>query len=142
VRRKVRHFCITTTSQIIGAAAAAPAAPLSTPLVCRCYKFCNCLVGHAVTKIRFKTHQKKVIFIFNYNVTAYANFICSIYVEVSAVFFEQVMMKGRDEHLNRVKAILYLRIYILSRYISCVSTLLYQLYVDSLFDSSTEVFQV
>ena len=31
-RRKVRHFCITTTSQIIGAAAAAPAAPLSTPL--------------------------------------------------------------------------------------------------------------
>jgi len=30
--RKVRHFCITTTSQIIGAAAAAPAAPLSTPL--------------------------------------------------------------------------------------------------------------
>jgi len=31
-RRKARHFCITTTSQIIGAAAAAPAAPLSTPL--------------------------------------------------------------------------------------------------------------
>ena len=31
-RRKVRHFCITTTSQINGAAAAAPAAPLSTPL--------------------------------------------------------------------------------------------------------------
>jgi len=31
-RRNVRHFCITTTSQIIGAAAAAPAAPLSTPL--------------------------------------------------------------------------------------------------------------
>jgi len=32
-RRKVRHLCITTTSQIIEAAAAAPAAPLSTPLV-------------------------------------------------------------------------------------------------------------
>jgi len=32
-RRKVRHFCITTTSQIIGAATAAPAAPLSTPSV-------------------------------------------------------------------------------------------------------------
>jgi len=31
-RRKTRHFCITTTGQIIGAAAAAPAAPLSTPL--------------------------------------------------------------------------------------------------------------
>ena len=31
-RRKVRHFCITTTSHIIGAATAAPAAPLSTPL--------------------------------------------------------------------------------------------------------------
>jgi len=31
-RRKVRHFCITTTSQIIGAAATAPAALLSTPL--------------------------------------------------------------------------------------------------------------
>jgi len=29
---KARHFCITTTSQVIGAAAAAPAAPLSTPL--------------------------------------------------------------------------------------------------------------
>ena len=35
-RRKVRHFCITTTSQIIGAAAAAPAAPLSTPLHWSC----------------------------------------------------------------------------------------------------------
>ena len=32
-RRKVCHFCITTTSQIIGAAAAAPAAALSTPLL-------------------------------------------------------------------------------------------------------------
>ena len=31
-RRKVRHFCKTTTSHIIGAAAAAPAVPLSTPL--------------------------------------------------------------------------------------------------------------
>jgi len=31
-RRNVHHFCITTTSQIIGAAVAAPAAPLSTPL--------------------------------------------------------------------------------------------------------------
>jgi len=31
-RRNARHFCITTTSQIFGAAAAAPAAPLSTPL--------------------------------------------------------------------------------------------------------------
>jgi len=34
-RRKARHFCITTTSQIIGAAAAAPATPLSTPLPLR-----------------------------------------------------------------------------------------------------------
>ena len=33
-RRKARHFCITTTSQIIRAATAAPAAPLSTPLGC------------------------------------------------------------------------------------------------------------
>jgi len=32
-RRKARQFCITTTSQIIGAVAAAPAAPLSTPLI-------------------------------------------------------------------------------------------------------------
>ena len=39
-RRKVRHFCITTTSQIIGAAAAAPAALLSTPLVVT-YKHCT-----------------------------------------------------------------------------------------------------
>jgi len=32
-RRKVHHFCKTTTSQISGAAIAAPAAPLSTPLL-------------------------------------------------------------------------------------------------------------
>jgi len=31
-RRKAGHFCITNTSQIIGAATAAPAAPLSSPL--------------------------------------------------------------------------------------------------------------
>jgi len=30
-RRKAHHFCITTTSQIIGAAAAALTASLSTP---------------------------------------------------------------------------------------------------------------
>ena len=39
--RKVRHFCITTTSQIIGAAAAAPAAPLSTPLYLYRFEHCN-----------------------------------------------------------------------------------------------------
>jgi len=31
-RRKVHHFCKTTPSQIIGAAVAAPVAPLYTPL--------------------------------------------------------------------------------------------------------------
>ena len=50
------------------------------------------------------------------------------------------MSKSCDATLNSVKAILYLRKCIVSRYISCVSSRLYQLYVDSLFDSSTEVF--
>jgi len=37
--QKARQFCIKTTSQIIGAAAAAPAAPLSTPMVMVILKF-------------------------------------------------------------------------------------------------------
>ena len=37
-RRNARHFCITTTSQII-VAAAAPAAPLSTPVCIQCIQY-------------------------------------------------------------------------------------------------------
>jgi len=48
-RRKARHFCITTTSQIIGAVAAAPAAPLSTPLqVCGGLYYANIQCGRCV----------------------------------------------------------------------------------------------
>jgi len=40
-RRKVRHFCITTTSQIIGAAVTAPAALLSTPMNIQAHADCE-----------------------------------------------------------------------------------------------------
>ena len=39
--KKVCHFCITMTSQILWAAAAAPAAPLSTPLYLYRFEHCN-----------------------------------------------------------------------------------------------------
>jgi len=48
-RRKVHHFCKTTTSQIMWAAIAAPGAPLSTPL------------SYALVFINFQLNHKYIV---------------------------------------------------------------------------------
>jgi len=79
-RRKVRHFCITTTSQIIGAAVAAPlSTPLNSENICPSLAFLVQLTILAILKIsyRFKGLCLEITVL---NIKyKYSNYLCQYY---------------------------------------------------------------